>query len=532
MFAIATFLLFTGTVAVIAFVWTRRDDHQSATGYFLAGRSLPWIVVAGSLLLTNLSTEQLVGINGGAYAHGMMLMAWEVFAAVAMIIMAVVFLPRYLRGGIATVPQFLEQRYDKATRRLTGFLFLLSLTVGFMPFVLYSGAVAMNGLFEIETRLGVSTETAIWLTVVAVGLVGGAYAVLGGLKAVAVSDTINGAGLFIGGLMIPVLGLMAVGDGSFAEGLRVISREQPERLNPIGAADSNIPWGTLITGMLLVHLFYWCTNQAIVQRTFGARSLAEGQKGLLFAASMKLLGPLYLVLPGVIAWHLFQGNLPDQDQAYPALVREVLPPALVGFFGAVIFGAVLSSFNSALNSASTVFSLDIYRGLLRPEATDREVVRAGRICGCLLVAVAIIVAPTIRHAPAGLFDLMKQITAFFEIPLLTVIVVGFFTKHVSALAAKVGLLVGMGNAALLNLVFDRTFFGIELHWLYVAFINFVLMVLVMLVVGRLAPRKTAYVPYSSGEVDLAPWRGLVPAIVLVLLGVAGVYLLFTWLGVR
>ncbi len=532
MLAITTFLLFTGSVAVIAFLWTRKDDHHTATGYFLAGRSLPWIVVAGSLLLTNLSTEQLVGINGGAYAHGMMLMAWEVFAAVAMIIMAAVFLPRYLRGGIATVPQFLEQRYDKTTRRLTGFLFLLSLTIGFMPFVLYSGAVAMNGLFEIEAMLGVTRDTAIWLIVIAVGLVGGAYAVLGGLKAVAVSDTINGAGLFIGGLMIPVLGLIALGQGSFTDGIGVITTEHPERLNPIGGADSNIPWGTLITGMLLVHLFYWCTNQAIVQRTFGARSLAEGQKGLMFAAFMKLLGPLYLVLPGVIAWHLFQGDLPDQDQAYPALVREVLPTALVGFFGAVIFGAVLSSFNSALNSASTVFSLDIYRGLLRPDASDRDVVRAGRICGCILVAIAILVAPTIRYAPDGLFDLMKQITAFFEIPLLTVIVVGFFTKHVSALAAKVGLLVGMGNAALLNLVLDRTFFGVELHWLYVAFINFVLMVIVMLVVGRLSPRTTPYVPQTTNEVDLTPWRGLVPASVLVLIGVAGIYILFTWLGVR
>lgn len=527
MLAITTFLLFTGTVAVISFLWTRKEDQQTAAGYFLAGRSLPWIVVAGSLLLTNLSTEQLVGINGLAYTHGMMLMAWEVFAAVAMIIMAVVFLPRYLRGGIATVPQFLEQRYDKTTRRLTGFLFLLSLTIGFMPFVLYSGAVAMNGLFNVPETLGVSPDTAIWLTVIAVGLVGGAYAVLGGLKAVAVSDTINGAGLFIGGLMIPVLGLMALGQGSFGEGVRVITTEQPELLNPIGAADSNIPWGTLITGMLLVHLFYWCTNQAIVQRTFGSRSLAEGQKGLLFAASMKLLGPLYLVLPGLIAWHLFEGGLTDQDHAYPALVRAVLPAALVGFFGAVVFGAVLSSFNSALNSASTVFSLDIYRGLLRPDADDREVVRAGRICGCVLVAIAILVAPTIRYAPAGLFDLMKQITAFFEIPLLTVIVVGFFTKRVSALAAKVGLVVGMANAALLNLVFD-----LPLHWLYLAFINFVLMVIVMLVVGRLYPRTTPYVPRSTGEVDLTPWRGLVPAIVLVLIGVAGIYILFTWLGVR
>ncbi len=365
MFAAVTFLLFTGLVGFVSWLLTRRDDHVSSTGYFLAGRSLTWIVIAGSLLLTNLSTEQLVGLNGGGYSHGMQVAAWEIFAAVAMIVMAAVFLPRYLKGGVATVSQYLKNRYDSTVGIIISVLLLLSLLTNLLPFVLYSGALFMQKVFRISEAFGTSETAALWLTTIALGVVGSIYAIFGGLKAVAVSDTLNGVGLLIGGLAIPLLGAHALGHGSIAAGFSQLAQEAPHLLNPIGKAGDNIPFSTLFSGMILLHVYYWCTNQAIVQRTFGARSLAQGQKGLLFAAAVKLLGPLYLVLPGIIAFHLFDGSLDNADNAYGALVQAVLPPWMLGFFAAVIFGAILSSFNSGLNSATTLFSVEIGRASCR-----------------------------------------------------------------------------------------------------------------------------------------------------------------------
>ncbi|MED5471681.1 MAG: solute:sodium symporter family transporter, partial [Verrucomicrobiota bacterium] len=318
------FLIFTGLVGLFSWRATRRDNHSTSTGYFLAGRSLPWIVVGGSLLLTNLSTEQLVGLNGGAFKNGMQVMAWEVWSSIAIVLMALVFLPRYLKGGVATVSLFLERRYSKVVGTAVSVLLLLSLLTNLLPFVLYSGALFMIKVFNIEQILNVSQAEALWITVIALGVVGSLYAIFGGLKAVAISDTFNGIGLLIGGLLIPVLGLIVLGNelgggGGFGAGISYLMENHPERLSPIGKEGENIPFSTLFTGMLLITTYYWCTNQAIVQRTFASKSLAEGQKGVLFAAGMKLLGPLYLVLPGIIAWHMF-GDTIKPDDSYGALV--------------------------------------------------------------------------------------------------------------------------------------------------------------------------------------------------------------------
>ncbi|MEE3177981.1 MAG: solute:sodium symporter family transporter, partial [Verrucomicrobiota bacterium] len=218
------FLIFTGLVGFFSWRATRRDSHNTAAGYFLAGRSLPWIVVGGSLLLTNLSTEQLVGLNGGAFANGMQVMAWEVWSSIAIVLMALVFLPRYLKGGVATVSLFLERRYSKAVGTAVSVLLLLSLLTNLLPFVLYSGALFMLKVFNIEQILNVNQAQALWITVIALGVVGSLYAIFGGLKAVAISDTFNGIGLLIGGLLIPVLGLIVLGNelgggGGFGSGI-------------------------------------------------------------------------------------------------------------------------------------------------------------------------------------------------------------------------------------------------------------------------------------------------------------------------
>ena len=317
---IITFVLFTAFVAVVSYLKTRKTDENSSDGYFLGGRSLTAVVIAGSLLLTNLSTEQIVGLNGQSYSNGLSVMAWETLAAIAMVITAVFLLPRYLKGGLTTIPQFLERRFDVVTKTLISGLFLTGYVVVLLPIILYSGSIAISGMFDIPNMLGVTHAQSIWICVWGIGIVGSIYAIFGGLKAVAVSDTINAVGLLIGGIMIPVFGIVMIGDGSFFDGLSTLTAENPDKFKSMGTNDDPVPFYTIFTGMMLVQLFYWGTNQQIIQRALGAKNLEEGQKGLLLASFIKILGPLIVVLPGIIAWHLFDGGLESADQAYPMLV--------------------------------------------------------------------------------------------------------------------------------------------------------------------------------------------------------------------
>jgi SSS family solute:Na+ symporter len=443
MLQILSFVGFTALVAIVSYFATRKTDESSSEGYFLGGRSLSGIVIAGSLLLTNLSTEQIVGLNGSSYREGILVMAWETLAAIAIVVTALFLLPRYLKGGITTIPTFLERRYNKSTKAITSALFLSGYVVVLLPIVLYSGALAINTMFDIPEVLGVTKTTALWITVFAIGIIGSIYAIFGGLKAVAVSDTINAVGLLIGGLMIPVFGLLEIGNNSINAGIDRLMTDNPEKFNAIGGADSSIPFATIFTGMMLVQLFYWGTNQAIIQRALGAKNLKEGQKGLLYAAFIKILGPLIVVLPGIIAFHIFSGELAVPDEAYPKLVTRVLPASLVGFFAAVLFGAILSSFNSALNSSVTLFGIDIYKQYFNKDAQERQVVKAGKTFGVFLAFLSMFVAPFIANAPDGLFGYLQEINGCYSIPILTIIVVGYLTKYVPARAANIALVAGV-----------------------------------------------------------------------------------------
>ena len=525
--AISSFVLFTAAVAVVAWWKTRREDLSHSTGYYLAGRSLGWIVIAGSLILTNISTEQMVGLNGNAYADGASVMAWEVVAVVAMVLMAWFFLPRYLSRGIATIPEYLEVRFGRGMRTLISAATLVTIIAGFLPFVLYSGALALDGLFGVSAATGMKPIGTVVLLVVFVGLLGGAYSVLGGLKAVAVSDTINGVGLLIGGMLIPFLGLIHLGDGSFFAGLDTIFTEHTERLSPLPAAGnpSAIPFSTLFTGMLVINVNYWCMNQFIIQRTFAAKSLKDGQKGVLLAAGLKLVGILILVLPGIIAFHLFAPELGRNDLAYPKLVSLVLPDWLTGFFGAVLLGAILSSFNSALHAASTLFGLDIYKATFRPNATDEAAVRAGKIMGIVLMVLAMAVAPLIFFSRQDLFATMKLVINTPAIPIAAVIFAGIFIRVVSTKAAVIALVIGLILQAAFvtypNLVAGAPRL-IPLHWLHVAFLNFLLLLVLMVVLSKTSfPPVRALPAEHARPVDMTPSRASIPGgIALILLVVA------------
>lgn len=549
MLSIVSFIGFTLLVAVIAWYATRKTDEKSADGYFLAGRSLSAITIAGSLLLTNLSAEQIVGLNGQAFTEGILVMAWETLAAIAMIVTAVFLLPRYMRGGITTIPQFVEDRFDHGTKAILTALFLSGYVIVVIPSVLYSGSLAFSTMFDLPELLGLSDTVTLWVCVWTIGIIGIFYAIFGGLKAVAVSDLINSIGLLIGGLLIPAFGLMAIGDGSIADGINVLWESHPDKFNVKGEVDSEIPFGTIFTGMMLVQMFYWGTNQVILQRVFGAKSLKEGQKGMILAAFIKFLIPIIVVLPGIIAWHIFDGNLDNPDQAYPALVAKVLPAAFTGLFAAVLFGAVLSSFNSLLNSSATLFGFDLYKTYFKKDATEKQTVKAGKTFGLILGILGMCVAPLIANAPNGLFAWLQEANGCYSIPILTVIVVGFFTKRVPAIAAKVGVISGvvlysisqfiigpyfkesaLAQAAAEGITDLKALSIIEAeaypHFLHVMAILFVLNITIMLVIGMFKPRDTDYAPMTTDEVNIEPWKNAIIAGALITALVLSTYLIF------
>lgn len=525
---IITFIGFTALVAIISYLKTKNTDEKSSDGYFLGGRSLTGVVIAGSLLLTNLSTEQIVGLNGAAFKEGILVMAWETLAAIAMVVTAVFLLPRYLKGGITTVPQFLEKRYDKMTKTITSGLFLTGYAVILLPIVLYSGALAINSMFNVPEMLDVSKNTALWITVWGIGIVGSIYAIFGGLKAVAVSDLINAIGLLVGGLMIPFFGLMAIGDGSASEGVSTLINANPEKFNAIGGSESSIPFATIFTGMMLVQLFYWGTNQAIIQRALGAKNLKEGQKGLLLASFIKILGPLIVVLPGIIAFHMFGTTLENPDEAYPMLVTKVLPSYLVGFFAAVLFGAILSSFNSALNSSVTLFGIDIYQSYIKKDATETQVVWAGKKFGIVLAVVSMCIAPLLVYASDGLFGYLQEANGIYSIPILTIIVVGYLTKYVPAFAAKIGVISG-SVLYIISQFIIKPMVGEENypHFLHVMAILFALNIIIMLIIGKLKPREVAFELAYTKQVDITPWKYLKITGIAICVIVIGIYIYFS-----
>ncbi|MDF1815704.1 MAG: solute:sodium symporter family transporter [Verrucomicrobiales bacterium] len=533
MITIITFVLFTALVAVLTWLITRGKGTNTEDGFFLAGRSLTGLVIAGSLLLTNLSTEQLVGLNGGAFKEGLSVMCWEVIAGMSLVLMALFFLPRYLKSGIATIPQFLEERYDAKVRALTTAIFIVAYMLILLPFVLYSGAQALSDMLDLPALLGLGGTQTIWAVVAFIAIVGSAYAIFGGLRAVAVSDTFNGLGLLIGGIMITWFSLKyAAGDGSIGAVFKEIKADNPDAFASLGKPGESVHWPTLFTGVLLLNFFYWCSNQQIIQRTFGAKNLAEGQKGVLLAAFFKILAPLILVLPGIVALYVANQNgdfnqslLNDEgvradSKVYGSLVRLVLPGPLTGFFAAVVVGSILSTFNSVLNSSATLFSLGVYKKVINKNATTEEVVKSGRLCSALVALFAAIGAPLIFMGRDGIFAFFQVLNGVYFIPLLTIILVGFFNRTADGTSAFITAIVGLVIMAFGTFYNGGiSLFGSGFHFMGAVF---VFLVILQVALGTFMKRSEPYVQQDAGLVDLTPWKpaklvgGLMVAIVLVL----------------
>lgn len=441
----------------------RSHDGESARDYFLAGGSLNWIFVAGSITLTNLSTDQLVGMNG----NQMLLLAWWELAAVAgLVVLGYVFLPLYYKYECTTTTELIEKKLGRdgaGLRMMIAVLFLLGGLCIYLPIMLYTGALFMQSMFDLQTPL-------IWIAMV-LAIVGAAYAIFGGLRAVAVSDTYSGVGLLGFGLLIVVLSLNAI-DWDF-------SGIPAERLTLIGASDSPIPWHTLLTGMIFIQVFYWSFNQTITQRAMAAPSLTEARKGVMAAAILRLLIiPPIIVLPGIVSYKLY-GVI--GDAAYGRIVGEVLPVWLSGAFAAFMAAAVLTSFNSALNSAAALYVVDLHNKIF---ATQRHVVLVSTLMMIGAVILALCLVPLYSNA-TSIINLVQQLNGLLSMPILSAFLLAIFWRGISPWATMMTVIIGVAAYGF------ASFYWNPMHYIHMMFATLIGCMCIALLLNRILFRRKA-----------------------------------------
>ena len=407
-------------------LWVARRKTTSTKDYFLAGDRLPWYAIGGSIIAANISTEHFIGMVGAAYAVGFVLAQWEwgnwfTFSALIWI-----FLPYYLRGGIYTMPEFLERRFNKTCRYIFAIASLVLWIVAQMAVVMLAGAKAMDGMFGFEQ----------YATIVGLTVLAGSYTIYGGLISVAWTDFLQFVVLMVGGLLVAIAGVVRVG------GLSALMHAHPEKFKFIyPATDPNYPWFGVFTLFLSIGIWYNCTNQFIVQRCLGARSEWDGRMGVVFAGFMKILLPFLVVVPGIVAYRLLPG-LKDPDEAYPALVRTLVPVGLGGIVMAGIASGLLSHLSSVLNSASTVFTMDIYRPFFGRGKSERDLVRVGRVSAFVILILAMLLALWFTRGQHGVFVLIQNVGAWVAAPISVVFLLGVLWRRATPAAATFVLVFG------------------------------------------------------------------------------------------
>jgi SSS family solute:Na+ symporter len=425
-FSLLDLLIFAGFYAtVLAFSLVKSRGEKTSADFFLGGRTLPWWLIGFSIVAANISTEQFVGMAGQAAGNvGLAVSAWQLTGAVGIVIVAFTFLPRFLRSGIYTMPEYLEYRYSPAARAIMSVLTVIIYVSVTTSAVLYSGATTLETVFAIP--LG-------W-SVVVIGGIAVLYVTWGGLLAAVWADLFQGSALLIGGLATLAIGLRAVG------GPQAFLSANADRLHMIlPRSHPELPWTVLVGGMW-IPIFYYCgLNQFIVQRTLAARTLRQGQLGIVVAAALWLLIPFGIVMPGIVARQLYGGTFARPDQAYPTLIRELIPHGVLGLLFAALAGAVISTLASVLNSASTIFTMDLWKRHWRSEATEGELVLVGRVAtvGFLCVAGLVAVAPILR---GGVFRFIQEFQGYISPGILAAFAFGFAVPKAPPAAGVTALL--------------------------------------------------------------------------------------------
>jgi len=462
----------------------KNGKKKTAEDYFLAGKSLPWWAVGASLIAANISAEQFIGMSGSGFALGLAIASYEWMAAITLLIVAKYFLPIFIEKGLYTIPEFIEKRYSTNLKTILAVFWIALFIFVNLTTVLYLGGKAL------DTVIGTGDGSILVTSIVGLALFAAAYSLWGGLAAVAWTDVVQVVVLIFGGFMMTYYALLFVsGDAnSWLVGLKDVYNTVPERFSmilskgEIFTPNGKDAWwdlpglAVLVGGIWVANLYYWGFNQYIIQRTLAAKSLREGQKGLVFAAFLKLLIPIFVVLPGIIAYvmvldpetgNFIKESLPSSflasdgsisnDNASPWLIKTIIPIGLKGLILASLAAAIVSSLASMINSTSTIFTMDIYKSLINKEATDDQMVNVGRISGFVALMIALVIAPQLGSL-GQVFQFIQEYTGVVSPGILAVFLMGLFYKKSTNNAAILGVLISIPIAMYFKIAPDSWFF--------------------------------------------------------------------------
>jgi len=449
--------------------WAGRGEQATSEEYFLAGKKLPWYVVGGSFIASNISSEQFIGMIGSAVVFGICVSLVEWVNVATFSLMIWFFIPFLLASKIFTTPEFLERRFSLALRQIFAGVTIISNVVAFLAAVLYGGALALSSLFGWN----------LWFAIVVLGIVSGMWAIYGGLSSVAWTDLFTVVVMILGGVAVTVLGLQTLAgeDGTLAHGVAVLlQRNQAQNGVWAEAVDRNtqnlaqtdsynrlsvfqpathpiVPAVSLITSVLSISIWYNVLNQFMIQRVLGAKNSYHARMGILLAGGLKVLMPLITVVPGLVLFALHPEILLIEpwsevkaaaDRGYVQMLQTLVPVGLRGLFLAALFGAIQSTVNSVLNSTSTIFTLDIYRRLLRPQAGDKQLVRVGVLSSIVILAIAIALGGMVGKLSGSLFEYIQSLYAFFAPPFAAAFLLGILWRRINATGALTAVLFGFG----------------------------------------------------------------------------------------
>jgi SSS family solute:Na+ symporter len=513
----------------VAWWFTRREHvRDSSTGYFLAGRNMGWFVIGASLFASNIGSEHLVGLAGAGAARGVAVGQFEVLASVILLLLGWVFVPFYLRSGVTTMPEFLERRYSPAARWYLAIISVVGYVLTKISVTIAAGGIVFGALMGLDFWIGAL------IVVVATGI----YTVSGGLRAVLATDVLQLFVLVLGSVTVTLLGLSEL--GGIGEMKRLAGDGFMDMWLPMN--DPDFPWTGILLGAPILGVWYWCTDQFIVQRVLAARNIDQARGGTIFAGFLKLLPMFLFVIPGVIAYGLAQQGrieLASPDQALPTLVAALLPAGLRGLVVAGLLAALMSSLSSVFNSCSTLVTFDIYRKL-RPEASEKRLVLVGQISTFLLVIVALMWIPFMKKISGQLYQYLQSVQAYISPPIAAVFLLGLFWARVNARGALAALWGGfiLGSTRLvLELNVDSLSGALHayatMNFLHFAAFLFAICVVLLVVVSLATaapPREQlAGLTYATAG-DHVPSRHRSLLIGLSLVVVAGV--LATWIMFR
>jgi SSS family solute:Na+ symporter len=450
---IAILVVYSAVILFIGFYKSKSKsgETKNSKDYFLAGKSLPWWAIGASLIAANISAEQFIGMSGSGFAIGLAIASYEFMAALTLLIVGKYFLPIFIKTGIYTIPEFLEKRYNSNVKSVLAVFWIFLFIFVNLTTVLYLGGTAL------DTIMGNGDGSLVLNSIISLGLFAAAYSLWGGLSSVAWTDVIQVVLLVIGGLITTIITLdHLTPTGGVLNGLSYIYEKAPEKFNMIlNSTDkgySDLPGiAVLAGGMWIANIYYWGFNQYIIQRTLAAKSLKESQKGIAFAAALKMIIPLIVVVPGIIAYVMFTEN-PEvtkaftssdgtilNDKAYPWLISSFIPSGLKGVILAALSAAIVSSLASMINSTSTIFTLDIYKSLLNKTASEKRLVTVGRISGLIALIIAILIAPVLGSIDQA-FQFIQEWTGVVSPGILAIFMLGLFWQKTSAKAAIIGAL--------------------------------------------------------------------------------------------